>query len=378
MSRGAPLGGVKSLLVLVALAALIVGCAEDPAERGSLARLPVKLGPLGYHPTASLAVAVPVDRRPEVEHVGASLETKLFFTCAVVTHWERTGNYVTSDFAASPEAVREMHENEIAALRAANVARAVVPAGATDFTLETEIEHLYGTHFAINEGTVIVFSMQEGRGRGSTNMGNVDVLAKQRQYASYGNVVLRAKLVDRRGPQPVVVWDEHVVGSAQMPPEKNHKRAAQTALRAAVADAMATLAVRVGAALDRLEQGPQGPTYVVEGKLPPVFLLERVSRYRDFLERVYVETASGRVLRHEIVPNADHAYAKPGEWLLSRRTPEGVLLSAEGYEHFARALARKYDLRTFDDAYRYHFFGVLGTAPPPARTSDAPVPTAAD
>lgn len=368
---------MKRVVALLLLGCSALGCAEDPGRRGTLSRLPLQLGPLGYRPTATLAVSVPVERRPAIERAGAGLGTKLFFTVGVVTRWERAGNYVTDDYAASPDAVRELHEDALAALRAANVARAVVPSGAADFELKTEIEHLYGTRFAIDEGTVVLFAMQQGRGRRSTSMGNLDVVAKQRQYASYGNVVLRATLVDRRGPEPVAVWDEHVVGSAQMPPEKQGERATQTALRAAVADAMATLAVRVGAALDRLETGPEGPTYVLEGGLPPVFLIERVSRYRDFLERVFVETASGRVIRHEIVPNANRAYAKPGEWLLSRRTPEGVLLSAEGYQRFAAALARKYDLRTFDDAYRYHFFGVLGGATPAPRSSDAPVPTAA-
>ena len=144
--------------------------------------------------------------------------------------------------------------------------------------------------------------------------------------------------------------------------------ATQTALREAVADALGTLAVRLGAALDRMQRGPTGPTYRLVANLPPVFLIERVSRYRNFLERVYIDTDSGRVLRHEIVPNADPALGRPGEWLLSRRSAEGIVLSPESYDAYAQALATRYDLRTVDDAYRYHFFGVRPATPPDAQS----------
>lgn len=342
-------------LVVTVLAAFGSGCASEAAARGTLGELPVRYGPLGFAPSASLAVSVPVDARPSAEHLGASIDTKLFFTTVVVTHWQRRGNYLTDDSAASIHAVGELHAGMIDALRAANVARSVVPQGATDFNLETTIEHLYATHHAVNQGTVVVFMATDNHGNG---MSNVDVLAGARHYACYGNVILHAKLVDRRGPQPVVVWDEHVVGSGQEPPGEDRIVSAQTALREAVVDALATLSVRVGAALDRLQVGPSGPAHAISTGFPPVFVIERVSRYRSFLERVYIDTASGRVLRHEIGPSADPALSRPGDWLLSRRSPEGVMLSPEAYQAYARALAARYDLRTIDDAYRYHFFGV--------------------
>jgi hypothetical protein len=337
------------------LASLGTGCGDGGAHTGTLRGIPIQLGPLGYAPSASLSVAIPVDKRPAAEHEGDSIRTRLFFTTGIVTYWSRRGNYITNDEACSPEAVSELHGAMIDTLRAANVATSVVPAGQTEFALETEIEHLYGTHYAINEGTVVVVS-----GQRSTNAG---VFTGARQYASYGNVIVKARLVDRRGTRPVPIWEEHVVGFGQQEPFKNHIVSTQTALREAVSDALTTLAVRVGAALDRVQRGPTGPTYNLSGQLPPVFLIERVSRYRNFLERVYVDTLSGRVLRHEIVPLADPAWARPGEWLLSRRSPEGVVLSPESYEAYARALAASYDLRTVDDAYRYHFFGKRGVSP---------------
>ena len=353
----------RSSLAALALTAALAGCGGSEAARGTLAALPIKLGALGPRPSATLAVAPPRDRRPAVEHAGESIGTAFFFTVGVVTHWERRGSYVTDDEAVSPTALAELAEAATSALSAANVARVVAPSAPSDFLLEVDVEHLYGTHYAVTDGTVVVVSMQGNRG-GFTGAG---VGTSGRQYASYGNVGLAARLLDRRSGQPLVVWSEHVAGTGVEPPQPQHQRAAQTALRMALADAMATLSVRVGAALDRLEVGPNGPAFVVAAEGPPVFLAERVSQLRDFVERVYVETRTGVVLRHEVVPNADHAYARPGDWLLSRRTPEGVVLSPEGYEAWARALAARYDLRRVDDAARYHFFGVRGAAPPPTR-----------
>lgn len=340
---------IAAAMAAVAALALLSGCGEEAVRTGTLRGIPTLLGPLGYAPTASLAVSAPVDQRPQIEHAGDNIRTNLFFTTIVVTHWERRGNFVTSDEVASPMAATELHEAIIDALRTANVAREVVPSGAAEFSLETRIDRLYATHHAVNSGTVMVM---EGRRDTHAAVG-----ARSRQYAAYGNVVLSAKLVDHRSGQPRVIWEEQVVGTGQQAPGRNYKAAAQTALREAVADALATLSVRVSAALDRVQRGPTGPAYTVQG-LPPVFLIERVSRYRNFLERVYVDTASGRVLRHEIMPNADPALARPGEWLLSRRSPEGVVLTPEAYEAYARALAARYDLRTVDDVSRYHFFGV--------------------
>jgi hypothetical protein len=351
MKAGALLGA--AVCIGLALSAL-AGCGGEAAAVGTLRGLPVRFGPLGYAPTATLKVAAPIDRRPEVEHIGDSIHTNLFFTCVVVTRWERRGNYITNDEAASPRAASELLADMVEALHDANVARSVVTQGNTDFELETEIEHLYGTHYALNQGTVVVVSSSGQRSQSSY----AGVSAQARAYASYGNVVLKARLIDRRTPTAGVVWEEHVLGSGQQPPGGDHIIAAQTALREAVSDALGTLAVRVGAALDRIQRGPTGPTYAWVGQLPPVFLIERISRYRNFLERVFVDTESGRVLRHEIVPNADPALGRPGEWLLSRKTPEGIVLSPESYEAYAHALATRYDLRTVDDAYRYHFFGV--------------------
>lgn len=343
--------------LLVAL--LCAGCADD-VQQGHL-RVPVALGPLGPQPIASLAATPPRDVRPAVEREGQENKTRFFFTVAVVTHWERSGNYVTDDFAATKDASGELHGVVQKGLQAANLARLVRPEEKPSFTLETDIEHLYGTHYAVSEGTVVVITNR----RGGLQGGGAGVTT--RQYASHGNVILKARLLDHRSGSPVVVWEEHVVGTAQAAPSKEHIEAAQTALREATSDAVVTLAVRLGAALDRLQQGPSGPAYVLNGRLPPVFLLERVSRYRDFLEVVHVETSTSRVLRHDVIPLYDRAHARPGEWLLSRRTAEGITLSGEGYEAFARALASRYDLRAYDDAYRYHFFGTKGAAPPPSR-----------
>ena len=88
-----------------------------------------------------------------------------------------------------------------------------------------------------------------------------------------------------------------------------------------------------------------------------IFLVERVGLDRGSMETLYIEAATGAALRHEAGPLLDRAHARPGDWLLSRRTVEGLTLSGEAYEALARVLAGRYDLRQLDDAYRYHFFG---------------------
>ena len=351
----------RALAPSLLLSALIMGC-SDEVHTGTVAKVPMVVGPLGAQMGAGVSVAAPRDVRPGSEHDGEEDRMRFFFTVAVVTHWERAGNYVTNDEAATPRAPAEVRQEIANALIASRAAAVVADGAPSQFTLETDLVHLYGTHYEVGEGTVIVIP---GKRKGSVAGGGAGVTA--RQYASYGNVVLKARLVDRRTGSPVVVWEENVSGSGQAAPSKEHVEAAQTALRMAVSDAIAQLSIRVGAALDRLGHGPNGAGYVLT-QMPSVFLIERVSRFRDFLETVYVETRSGRVLRHDIAPLADHAWGRPGEWLLSRRTPEGIVLSGNGYEALARALADKYDVRAYDDVDRYHFFGVKGVVPaPPGR-----------
>lgn len=335
------------LIALCTTAWLAIGCAE--VQVGTLRGLPVRLGPLGPSAGATLVVSTPVDRRPEVERTGDAVRMRTFLTIGVVTHWSRRGNYVTDEQASTPNAAAELQAGAIEALRAARVARWVGVSGQADFTLQTDIVHLYATHFGASQGTVFV--------AGSRRASTTGVFAGSRNFASYGNVVIGARLIDHRGPAPFTVWQEQVSGFGQEPPAEDELGAAQAAIREAASDALATLAVRVAAALDRLRVGPSGPSYELSGQLPAVFLIERVSRYRNFVERVYIETDTARVLRHEIEPLADPAFARPGDWLLSRKTAEGITLSPSSYLAYSRTLASKYDLRTVDDVQRLHFFG---------------------
>lgn len=350
---------MKLWLALALLGA--TACGGSKVVQGTLGG-PAMARAMDARPQITLHVGTVKDERPAEEHEGASVRTKLFVFFLFGVHIKREGNYITSDFAASPDAAAELHTLAVESLAARGVAKKVTATHAGDLDLQLTIEHLYGTHFAANKQTVIVVSSQQ-----STNA-FVDVHANN--YAAYGNVTLRAELIDRRGATPRTVWTEHVTGYAQRPAEKERVREVQIAVQLATADALATLSQRVSAALDRLGIGPSGPPMVLSaaGSFPTTFAIERMSRYRDFLERVYLDTASGRVLRHEIVPAPDRYASRPGDWLLARVTAEGALLSPEGYTAFAKSLAARYDLRQVDDAAHYHFFGVLGTATPATTT----------
>jgi hypothetical protein len=352
---------IKRALILPALV-LLVGCGGPKVVQGTLRGPEITAASVPRHPQITLSVSQPVDARPAEEHEGATVRTKLFVFFLFGVHIKREGNFITNDFTATADASGELHALAVQHLAAAGVAKKVTAKSAGDFELKLTIEHLYGTHFAANKQTIVVVN-----GKHSTD-GVVDVHVHD--YAAYGNVTLRAELVDRRDGGARTVWTEHVTGYAQRPAEKERVREAQFAVQLAVSDALTTLSQRVSAALDRLGVGPSGPPMVLSGagSFPTTFAIERMSRLRDFLERVYVDTASGRVLRHEVMPAPDRYASRPGDWVLSRVTAEGVQLSPEGYEAFARSLAGRYDLRQVDDAAHYHFFGVLGTAAPAAAT----------
>lgn len=346
-----------ALLAALALAPL-TGCGGSVAP-GTL-RGPAPVMPAApRHPQVSLSVAPIDDLRPDEEHKGDSVRTRLFIFFGVGVHVRREGNYITDDYAASERAPSELRDAAIAQLRAANVAKSVTTDGRSEFELRLRIEHLYGTHFAANKQTVVVLSSK------SSSDAFVDV--KARNYAAYGNVTLWAELVDNRSGKPVTVWSEHVTGYAQRPAGEDRVAEVQNAVQLATADATATLSQRVGAALDRLAVGPSGAAFQIppSGIVPTTFAIERLSQYRDFLERVFIDTATGRVLKHVILPAPDRYASRPGDWVLSRIGADDVQLSPDAYDVFARALSTRYDLREVDDATHYHFFGLLGVAPAP-------------
>jgi hypothetical protein len=347
--------GSERVLIVIAILTFAIGCGGPKVQQGTL-RGPEPTAPTPAHPQITLHVNPVRDARPAEEHEGASVRTSFFLFFLFGVHIKREGNYITNDFAASPNAAAELHTLAVENLASKGVAKKVTATNAGDFDLQLTIEHLYGTHFAANKQTIVVVS--------SNNSTDAVVDVKSHNYAAYGNVTLKAELIDKREGAPKTVWTEHVTGYAQRPAEKERVREVQFAVQLATADALATLSQRVGAALDRLSVGPSGPPMVLTAGFPPVFAIERMSRLRDFLERVYIETATGRVVRHEISPAPDRYASRPGDWLLARVTAEGVALSPEGYQAFAKSLATRYDLRQVDDAAHYHFFGVLGTAPP--------------
>ncbi|HVY46706.1 MAG TPA: hypothetical protein VHB21_12545, partial [Minicystis sp.] len=190
------------VLALAPLAALAVGCAE-PAP-GTIADARVPLANLGAGVGAPVDVAPPRDARPALEHQGDADRTSFFFTVGVVTYWRRRGNYVTNDFAASPDLPRELRAVLSGALYASRAASPPAPGAPPAFELAVDVEHLYATHYAANDGTVVVVPGKRSAGGGASTT--------RREYASYGNVVLLARLVDRRGGRNAVIWEEHVTG----------------------------------------------------------------------------------------------------------------------------------------------------------------------
>jgi hypothetical protein len=90
---------------------------------------------------------------------------------------------------------------------------------------------------------------------------------------------------------------------------------------------------------------------------PSVFVLERVAHTRDVLETVFVETRTGALLRREVGPLADAAHGPPGQWLLSERTAEGLLLSPSAYTRLATNLASQVAVGPIGDGFHLGYFG---------------------
>jgi hypothetical protein len=301
----------------------------------------------------SLAPIVDARPREEIDGRRPGITALVFFLVGLYA--SSRGNYVTDAYESAEDAPRDLSTVAANALASSGLANPVAAAG--DFELKLTIEHLYATNFQAHKGWVIILS-----GRSSSTVAGD---SKGHEYATYGVATLRAELVDHRGGRAVTVWSEHVDGFSQRPPGSTDPHGERrAAVDLAVSDALATLTQRAGAALDRLGAGPSGAPMVIAsgGALPPFLAIERQSRYRDFFERVYIEPATGRVVSHEVGPARDRYQSRPGDWLLSRVTAEGVMLSDEGYEAYARALAARYDLRKVDDLAHYHFFGVRGVA----------------
>jgi hypothetical protein len=335
--------------ILFAAAAPLVGCVSIPPP--TLRGAPIASPTTQRTPRARVAIESIRDLRPIEEHVGDTAHTKLFVFFVFGFHKSTEGNALTGDEDVSRDATGELRALASDWLATSKVARVVDSADA-DFGLELDVEHLYASRFRAGSVTVIA----SGKHHSTVAAASLD------EHAIYGDVTLHARLFDRRDGTRRLVWDEHVSGYAQGNPPRDPIAETRATVQAAVGDALDTLDQRLGAVLDRLAIGPSGaPRSAHAEATQPTFVVERMSRLRDYLERVTIDTASGVVARHEIVDAPDRYASRPGDWLLSRVTSDGHWLDDDAYDRLTIALADRYDLRVLDDAAHVHFFGRRAT-----------------
>jgi hypothetical protein len=187
---------------------------------------------------------------------------------------------------------------------------------------------------------------------------------------AWARVDVRVELTDSRGLR---LLDQQLTGHARHPSGPQD----QEALGEAASAVLVQIVARVADALDRLGVGPSSagsassasgataPPASPVSAAPPVFLIERINPCRTQIETLFVESSTARILRHEIGRLADPGAARPGLWLLSRRTAEGRTLSDAAYESLARALAPRFSLTREDDARRYRLLGLAAAATGP-------------
>ncbi|MCU0684677.1 MAG: hypothetical protein MUF34_20925 [Polyangiaceae bacterium] len=338
-----------------ALGALgLAACTPPPLRLGPLGDASAELGPLGALPRASLAIAPVLDVRPAIERRGSSAPSS-------------RGNVLREADGASdgaPELLTEgpttdaAHELALAlqtTLRRARLAREPGPGEGPDYTLVVRLERLYVTRYRRGDAPPNAAAPRRPSRVDELGAGLV-----------YGNAGLRVTLVEGRSPAGRPLWTGYVAGAAAL---RDGDAAAERARREALRGALGRLAWRLGEALDRLGRGPSVYRGPPRSSPPAIFLIERVSRTRTLRETIYVDAAAASVVRHEVSALPEPSYGRPGEWLLSRRTIEGLWLPDGPYEALARSLGPAYELRALDDAERYHFFGPREA---PAKASTEP------
>lgn len=324
----------QALSALAPFAFLALGpsaCVSSTWRLGPIGDPSVGLSPLGPTPRASLSIASPIDTRPDVERRGRRAVRSR-------SPDRRPSAAASHEIAAEgqgTDTTRSLGAALRTTLASARVVRAPKAGESPDYTLTVKLEHLYVTRYLRPSDDA------SGEKRG----GNL----------VYGNAGLRVALVEGSSPAGRELWRGYVGGACVL--SASEASVGERARRIALRRAIARLTRRLSEALDRLGPGPTAYRGPERASPPPVFLIERVSRTRELLETLFVDAAAASVLRHEVTPLPDPSYGKPGEWLLARRSVEGLWLPDGAYEALARSLDNAYDLRSLDDAERYHFFG---------------------
>lgn len=321
----------------------------------------------------TLAIAPPVDRRPKAERQGDDPKTSFFFTLIFLWWNESRGNWVSNDFQTSENAAGELAQMTAAYLGRTGLFKDVqLSASGADFLLESEILHLYGTHYAAKRTVISISRSSWGSG--------VRTADKRFDFAVYGNAIVRYRLYDTRGGQKKLVWKRSIRGSAQLPPGPEAKQRLGVAAHRATRRALASLSRQLTRALSDYGQ-PPFDREVFERHLNKQsaanalrFVVQRVSKRRTATELLTIAHPAGRVVDHRIVHDPGVPTGRPGDWLLSRQRPDGTLMPYKEYAALAAWLSRSYDLRRVDEIYHYHFFGRRKDAP--TATSPSPTPAA--
>jgi hypothetical protein len=349
---------IASLLIVCGLAACagrVPGSIYHPAQNTALLTTPGSW---------TLSVEAPLDERPPAEKNGVDPETTAFVFLLFYIYKAERGNLVTSPVELGLAPMADLHRATIEYLARSNVFRSVQAAPApADFLLRATVRNLFASRYVSSS-----FSM-------AWSKDSADVSSAKAQHAPFGNAVVDYELVDQRGGKREVVWRDTVSGFAAGSPEDPKFAVLPSVARAAVASLLGRLARALHLTSDRLATRERSapPPAVAPGFL---FYVQRTSPTREGIDLVTIEFPTGRIAAARRVEADALPPGKPGEWLLSRRSPSGELIIGERYEAMARALAEKFDLRRIDDAYFYHFFGLRGRKPamPPA---PPPVPTEA-
>jgi hypothetical protein len=357
MTRLTPTRSSKLALLPALIGALLLTACGHSLPPGQLSH-PITMRPRRATPRHSVAVAVPRDLRPAIEHKGESPKFSSFVFFVFGAYGKKRGNAITDDRLISPNMPAELHQLSQAYLRRLGSFTRVTPATPrrsagprpprADYLVTLDVRHLYGTQYRAVSVFVAASDQSASAMRSSTTLGVI------------GNAQLHVRLYDQRGDKPRLVSERVILGTAT---DAAGKRTISTIAKLATQDALERLSAYVDRAIAR--HAPPAESRRLQtlrltrakssGQLR--FVVQRVAANRKTTEYLIIGARSGEMLGRHVFPSLGVGFGAPGEWMLSRTRVDGSRMSHLEYRALADVLATTYDLRRIDDLRHFHFFG---------------------
>lgn len=308
---------------LVWLTAWAAGC-FTPHQLSLNSALPDR-SPLGNAPQCMLEVAPVVDDRPRFEqrgHRGEFVRLSYLLPFVFVTGWQSAG----PRYAPPRQVTRELHTH-LSRLVSTTLNQSEVCSGSDGPTvrIEPRVTHLYGMSYVRDGGTFIVIPIDEG----------VDISfwhsARQDMWPTVQVDLTLEVFLDGRSIGSDTVRERFLFDPGQHLPLWMQVEGAETAVTVALDRAIPTAVSRA------LSRAPLAVDRRLAEHLPrrldhSRFVALRLTDRYDFVERMVIETATGRILHDAVERRVHPITSRPGEWVVAPLAADGRHLGRKAYE----------------------------------------------